>query len=201
MILGGRKSAFLHSRVIRFAHDLHSPSPPDCSICSAVPLWFKVSLTKVRFAGHSWSTSGANSAGVSTSTLTRISCGALPQLESTHACSFGTALVWRGRQVQQLFRIANHVERPNHAILNLERRSLHRSLRCVDDETGQTVDGRKAQREVLAPPRTWAFPHSVNQELRHPISAVDHVQRRTHLAATVGHDAHVACEQLRYCIE
>ena len=115
----------------------------------------------------------------------------------------GTALVRRRRrrQVPQLVRIAHHVQRPNHVALNLERRSLHRSLGCVHDDTGQAVDGRKAQREVVAPPRTWAFARDVNQEPRRAIGALDHVQRRPHLAAAVRHDAHVAREQLRQCIE
>jgi hypothetical protein len=53
--------------------------------------------------------------------------------------------------------------------LNLERRSLHWPFACVHDETGQTINGRKAQREVIAPPRTWAFARGVNQELRRVI--------------------------------
>ena len=48
---------------------------------------------------------------------------------------------------------------------------------------------------------TWAFARDVNQEPRRAIGAVDHVQRRLHLAAAVRHDAHVAREQLRQCIE
>ena len=84
------------------------------------------------------------------------------------SCSSGTALVRRRRrrQMPQLVRIAHHVQRPNHVALNLERRSLHRSLGSVHDDTGQAVDGRKAQREVVAPPRTWAFARDVNQEPR-----------------------------------
>ena len=107
----------------------------------------------------------------------------------------------RRRQMPQLVRIAHHVQRPNHVALNLERRRLHRSLGCVHDDAGQAVDGRKAQREVVAPPRTWAFARDVNQEPRRAIGAVDHVQRRPHLAAAVRHDAHVAREQLRQGIE
>jgi len=57
----------------------------------------------------------------------------------------------RGAQMPQLVRIAHYVKRPNDAALNLERRSLDGSLLCVDNYTGQTVNGGKAQREVLSP--------------------------------------------------
>src|SRR5262245_62950924 len=97
----------------------------------------------------------------------------------------------------QLVGIAHHVYRANHVTLNLECRSLHGSLGCVNDETGQTVDGRKAQREVFPPPCIWAFTRGVHDELRYAVSALDRVQRRTHLATTVGHDARVDREQLR----
>jgi hypothetical protein len=47
---------------------------------------------------------------------------------------------------------------------------------------GQAVDGRKAHREVLAPPLTWVWARGVNQEPRHAIGAVDPAQ-----ATAAGH--------------
>src|SRR5262245_27035251 len=101
----------------------------------------------------------------------------------------------------QLVRIAHHVYRPSDVTRNLQRRSLHHSLGCLYDDTGQAINGRKAQREVLAPPRIRAFALGVKQELRHAIGTLDHVQRRPHLAAAVCHDARVAREELRHRIE
>jgi AAA domain-containing protein/primase-like protein len=65
----------------------------------------------------------------------------------------------------QLVGIANHVQRSYDVTLNLEGRSLHRPLGCIHDDTGQTIDGRKAQCELLAPPRICAFTRDVNHEL------------------------------------
>jgi hypothetical protein len=53
----------------------------------------------------------------------------------------------------QLVRIAHDVHRPNHVPLDLECGRLHRSLRCIDDDTGQAIDHGKAHRKVVAPPR------------------------------------------------
>jgi hypothetical protein len=66
----------------------------------------------------------------------------------------------------QLVRIAHYVQRPNHVALDLNRRSLNRSLGGVHDETGQAVDDRKAHLEVLAPPRICAFARGVHDEPR-----------------------------------
>src|SRR5262249_58108631 len=65
------------------------------------------------------------------------------------------------------------------------------------DETGQAVDGRKAQREVLAP----ASAHDTDEERRRVIGALEHMERRRDLAAAIGYDAHVAREQLRQRLE
>ena len=46
----------------------------------------------------------------------------------TLAFEIGSGSRRRRRQMPQLVRIAHHVQRPNHAALDLERRSLHRSL-------------------------------------------------------------------------
>ena len=75
----------------------------------------------------------------------------------------------------QFVRIAHHVQRPNHVPLNLERGSLHGSLGSVNDDSGQVINGRKTEREVLAPP----FARRANQEPRRAIGAVEHVQRQT----------------------
>lgn len=80
----------------------------------------------------------------------------LLRLESTDARSFGTVLVSSPRQVAQLVRVAHDVQRPYDVTINLEHRSLHRSLGCVHDDTGQTIDGPQPHSEVLAPPRVCA---------------------------------------------
>src|SRR5215469_16969022 len=85
----------------------------------------------------------------------------------------------------QLVGIAHDVHRPDDVAFNLERRSLHRPLGCIHDDTGQAINRRKTQPEVLAPPRIWALAGGVNQELRHAIGSLDNVQRRPHLAAAV----------------
>jgi hypothetical protein len=74
----------------------------------------------------------------------------------------------------QLVRIAHHVQRSNDVAFNFERCRLYWSLRSVHDDPGQAVDGRKAHREVLAPPLTWVWARGVDHELRHTIGAVDH---------------------------
>jgi hypothetical protein len=71
----------------------------------------------------------------------------------------------------QLVRIAHHVKRSNDIALNLERRSLHRPIGSSHDDTGQAIDSRKAQREVLAPP----FARGANQEPRRAIGAFEHL--------------------------
>jgi hypothetical protein len=70
------------------------------------------------------------------------------------------------------------VQRPNHVPLNLECGRLHRSFRCIHDDSRQAIDGQKAQTEVVASPRPWALARGVNQELVRTIGAVDHVKRR-----------------------
>src|ERR671911_2715029 len=101
----------------------------------------------------------------------------------------------------QLVRIAHYIQRPNDVALELERRGLHRSIRCVHNDTGQAVDGRKTHREVVSPPLTWVLARDPYQEPRYAIGAVDHLQRRSDLATAVRHDANIAREQLRQCIE
>src|SRR5262245_37367910 len=84
----------------------------------------------------------------------------------------------RRRQMPQLVRIAHHVNRPNHVALDLERCRLHRPLGCVHDDTGKPVDGCQAHREFLAPPLTWVWARSVDQEPRRALGAdVDYLQR------------------------
>src|SRR5438128_611445 len=132
--------------------------------------------------------SGETSARPVASFMTRgSSLSTCQRSPEARGCSFSTALVRRRRrgQMPQLVWIAHHVQRPNDVALNLERGSLHRSLGSVDDDTGQAVDRRKAHREVVAPPRTCAFARGLNQEPRRAIAAVDHLQRRPHLAAAV----------------
>ena len=97
----------------------------------------------------------------------------------------------------QLVRIAHHVQRLNDVARNLEGRSLHRSVGSVHNHTGQTIDGHKAQRKILA----RRFARDANKEPRHAIGTIEHVQRRRRLAAAVRHDAHVAREQLHERIE
>src|SRR5262249_7540799 len=77
------------------------------------------------------------------------------------------------RQMPQLLGIAHDVHRSNDVACNLERRRLHRSLGCLHNDTGQTVDDRKARREVVAPPLTFVRAGSVTHELRHTIGALD----------------------------
>lgn len=60
---------------------------------------------------------------------------------------------------------------------------------------------RKEHREVFAPPLTGARTRGVNQELRHVISALNDLERRTNFSATVRHDADVAGEQMCQRIE
>src|SRR5262249_24601012 len=75
-------------------------------------------------------------------------------------------LVPRRRQVPQLVRIAHHVQRPNDVAFNLECRCLHRSLWSVHNDAGQAINGRKAQREVLAAVLAPRFTRDANQEPR-----------------------------------
>src|SRR6185503_16705923 len=75
--------------------------------------------------------------------------------------------------------------------------SLHWSIGPVHNDAGQAIDGRKAQREILAPP----FACGPNQEPRHAVCAVEYIQRRRYLATAVRHDAHFAREQLRQRVQ
>ena len=43
------------------------------------------------------------------------------------------------------------------------------------DDTRQGFDGRKAQPEVIAPPRILAFARDVNEEPRYVIRVIDHI--------------------------
>jgi hypothetical protein len=95
-------------------------------------------------------------------------------------------------QVPHLVRIAHYVQRPNRAILYLEGRRLHRSLRTVHNHARQAVNRRIAHRKLLAP----ALARRAHQKPRRAISALEHVQRRRRFAAAVRHDAHVARQQL-----
>src|SRR5262245_27150375 len=97
----------------------------------------------------------------------------------------------------QLVWIAHHVQRANEVTLDLERRSLDQSFGSVHDYTGQSINGRKAHREFVAPP----FARDVTQELGHAISTLEHVLRRRHLATAVRHDAHVCRKELRQQLE
>src|SRR5262245_51833659 len=105
------------------------------------------------------------------------------------------------RQVAQFLRIAYHVERTDHSPVDLERCRLHHSLGCVHDSAGQAVDGRKAHREVRAPPLTRAGARGLHDEARHTFGAFDHLSRSPYLAAAVDHDTRVARKELRQCID
>src|SRR5215470_4659064 len=101
----------------------------------------------------------------------------------------------------QLVRIPHHVQRPNDLTLNLKRRSLHHSLGCFHDDAREAVDGPKTHREILTPPLTWVWARGVHDEPCRAIGALDHVQRRSHLAAAICYDTYVGCEQLCQSIQ
>src|SRR5262249_42920991 len=96
-------------------------------------------------------------------TITYIGPATTPHASSARVAGVGFAIVppsvrRRDRQVPQLVRIAHYVHRPNHAVLDLDRRRLHRSPGRIHDDAGQAVDDPDAQPEVRAPPltRVWA---------------------------------------------
>ena len=105
------------------------------------------------------------------------------------------------RQMTQFIWIAHHVHRPDDIILNLERRRLYRTFRCVDDHTRQTIDQCKPSGEVFAPPLTRARTRDVNEKMRGALSALDYLMRRPNLAAAIGHDTNVAGKHLHQCID
>ena len=101
------------------------------------------------------------------------------------------------RQMAQLVRIPYDVYRANGIVVNLERRSLDRSLGCIHNDPGQTINGGKTHGEVFSP----AFASGPHQEPRGAIGAVDYVQRRRSFAAAVRLDVDVAREQMHQTIE
>src|SRR5262245_56763182 len=117
----------------------------------------------------------SNSRIARSSSVIRLSPEQVEPARSGPDCSSSTALVRRRRQMPQLVRIAHYIQRLNDVTLNLKRRSLHHPLGCFHDDTGQTIHGREAQPEVVAPPRIRVFARDLNQELRDSIGAVDHV--------------------------
>src|SRR3954447_4202376 len=97
----------------------------------------------------------------------------------------------------QLVRIAYHVQRSNRIPVDFERTRLHGTSRAVDDDSGEPVDGGKAQREVVAP----ALAGRTHQEPRGAVFSFEDVQRGQYLAAPVCDHTHIAREKLRQRIQ